>query len=373
MSIKVGITGQTGFIGSHLFNYLKLQEDIDLVNHNVDFQNDHQLKEFVQSCEVIVHLAGVNRHDDPQEIFDGNLMLTHKLIGACKSTLSKPHIIFSSSTQEGNDTAYGRAKQKCRLLFEEWASEIKGRFTGLIVPNVFGPFGRPFYNSVVATFCYQVANDEKPEIKSDAQLNLLYINELVSLIAQFIKDSGRKDHLVKYSVPHTKTISVSEILNILLSYKDQYLSKGNIPSLEDSFNLNLFNTFRCYIPARHYPVHLTQHKDPRGSFVEIIRSGSAGQFSFSTTKPGITRGNHYHTRKAERFAVIQGKAKIQLRKTGTSEITNYYLDGENPSFVDMPVWHVHNITNIGDTDLYTLFWINEPYDARDPDTYLETV
>jgi len=143
--------------------------------------------------------------------------------------------------------------------------------------------------------------------------------------------------------------------------------------LEDSFEKALFNTYRCYIPEDLYPMKLTKHTDDRGSFVEVVRAQTSGQYSYSTTKQGITRGNHYHTRKAERFIVISGKATIQLRKTGTDEVIEYHLDGNEPSFVDMPIWYTHNITNTGDQELLTLFWINEPYYQSDPDTFFENV
>jgi UDP-2-acetamido-2,6-beta-L-arabino-hexul-4-ose reductase len=158
-----------------------------------------------------------------------------------------------------------------------------------------------------------------------------------------------------------------------MSYKALYLDKGEFPALDTPFDLALFNTFRCYIPEEKYPFTLKLNPDQRGMFVEVVRTGSSGQFSYSTTKPGITRGNHFHTRKAERFAVIQGKAKISLRRIGTDHVVDYIIDGETPGFVDMPIWHTHNITNIGDTELLTLFWINEPYNADDPDTYFVNV
>jgi UDP-2-acetamido-2,6-beta-L-arabino-hexul-4-ose reductase len=185
-------------------------------------------------------------------------------------------------------------------------------------------------------------------------------------------DIGETDPV--YQVPHTIEVKVSEVLARLENFKALYFDKGEIPALETRFDLNLFNTFRSYIDqGSHFPVKFTQHTDPRGSFVEIIRLGIGGQVSFSTTVPGITRGNHYHTRKIERFAVIKGKALIQLRKIGTDEVLNFELDGDEPAYVDMPVWYTHNIKNIGDEVLYTNFWINEPYNPEDADTWMEEV
>jgi UDP-2-acetamido-2,6-beta-L-arabino-hexul-4-ose reductase len=167
---------------------------------------------------------------------------------------------------------------------------------------------------------------------------------------------------------------VSEILKDLFYFKDKYIKNGEIPELNSKYQLQLFNTFRSFIDFQtYYPKYLTAHEDNRGAFVEIIRHGISGQASYSTTFQGITRGNHFHTRKIERFTVIQGKALIQLRKIGTDEIFNFELVGSQPSFVDMPVWYTHNIKNIGHEELLTMFWINEPYDPTDPDTYFEKV
>ena len=167
---------------------------------------------------------------------------------------------------------------------------------------------------------------------------------------------------------------VSEILSKLKSYKQDYFENGCIPELRDSFEINLFNTFRCFIDIdSRNPVKLKLHSDERGSFVETIKANTGGQFSFSTTKPGITRGNHFHTRKVERFTVIKGEARIQLRRIGTGKVYDFSLSGSEPAYVDMPVWYTHNITNTGNEDLYTLFWINEFYDPEDPDTFYEKV
>lgn len=371
---KVGITGQSGFMGTHLFNFLSLKEEIELVPFEDDyFKNDASLCSFVKQCDSIVHLAAMNRHGDPQVIYDTNISLVKQLIGACSQTASSPHILFSSSTQEERDNLYGKSKRDGRKLFEEWAVENNTRFTGLIIPNVFGPFGHPFYNSVVATFCHQLTHHEQPRIQVDGQLKLIYINELVEEFYQTLI-TAPVSQINLYQVPHTSEKKVSEILMLLESYKSGYFEQGIFPSLDDPFERNLFNTFLCYMDIREYfPFKLKLHTDERGSFVETAKLNSRGQVSFSTTKPGITRGNHFHTRKAERFAVIKGKAKIQLRKIGTGEVLDFYLDGNEPSYVDMPVWYTHNITNIGESELLTIFWISEHFNADDPDTYFELV
>jgi UDP-2-acetamido-2,6-beta-L-arabino-hexul-4-ose reductase len=197
------------------------------------------------------------------------------------------------------------------------------------------------------------------------------VGELVTKILEVI-DLGI--HNNRLEVLSTYKAKVSEILKILEYFKSSYIDRSEIPSLKNSFELQLFNTFRSFLDIENfYPRKITQHADQRGAFVEIARCGIQGQTSFSTTVPGVTRGNHFHTRKIERFAVIKGKAQIQLRKIGTDEIINFFLDGENPSYVDMPIWYTHNIKNIGTEDLYTIFWINEPYNPADPDTYFVEV
>ncbi|TDT44747.1 UDP-2-acetamido-2,6-beta-L-arabino-hexul-4-ose reductase [Maribacter spongiicola] len=378
MKFRVGITGQAGFVGYHLYSTLALKEQIELVPFKRSFfSNDKALGTFVKSCDVIVHLAAMNRHEDANVIYETNIALVNTLISACDKEKVNPHIIFSSSSQEVNDNLYGKSKKEGKHLFMDWANKGNGKVTSLTIPNVFGPFGKPNYNSVVATFCHKIAHNEEPVIHNDSEVGLIYINDLISKFSKVIEDKIETKNIGKNSyelliAPETH-IKVSKILSLLKQYKSDYMGKGIFPSLEDSFEKALFNTFRCYVPKDHYPVKYTKHTDARGSFVEIARTETSGQFSFSTTVPGITRGNHYHTRKAERFAVISGKALIQLRKIGTDDVIDYYLDGTEPAYVDMPIWHTHNIKNIGDEELITLFWINEPYNEKDADTYFENV
>jgi UDP-2-acetamido-2,6-beta-L-arabino-hexul-4-ose reductase len=371
--IRVGITGNTGFIGYHLYQTLSLYKDeFSLVEFEKSYFNESlKLDAFVYSCDVIVHLAALNRHNEPEVIYETNTSLVKNLIKALERTESKAHLIISSSTQEERDNLYGKSKKECRVLLSEWAKQHKGRLTGLIIPNVFGPFGQPYYNSVVATFCHQIANGETPKIDIDGDLKLIYVGELVEKIIQVIRD---KDNTHELFIPHTAEAKVSEILVKLKYFQNTYQETGEIPALNNDFEFRLFNTYRCYMDiASYFPKKFVQHLDARGGFVEIARQGIPGQTSFSTTLPEVTRGNHYHTRKIERFAVIKGKALIQLRRIGTEDIHEFYLDGDYPAYVDMPLWYTHNIKNIGDDTLYTIFWINEPFDTNNPDTYFEIV
>ncbi len=372
--ITIGITGQAGFVGTHLYNTLGLHPEAfeRIPFEDAYFKDAEKLKYFVSQCDAIVHLAAMNRHNDPEVIYKTNIDLVKQLIDACESTNSTPHILFSSSTQEERNNLYGKSKKDGRELFEQWADRNKAKFTGFIIPNVFGPFGHPYYNSVVATFCHQLTHNEIPKIEVDGEIKLIYVGELVQKIIQHITDY--QSPITNHKVPHTSEIKVSALLKLIEDYKNNYFKKGEIPDLNTSFKKNLWNTFLCYLNhTSFFPFHLKLNTDNRGSFVETVKLNSGGQISFSTTVPGITRGNHYHTCKAERFAVIKGKARIQLRKIGTEEVLSFELDGNSPSFVDIPIWYTHNITNIGDEELFTIFWINEHFNANDTDTYFEKV
>lgn len=373
MKLKIGITGQEGFVGQHLYNTIGLfPEEFERVDYQIDFFKDEQkLQNFVAQCDVIVHLAAMNRHNDPQVLYDTNIGLVKQLINALEFTKSTAHVLFSSSSQEERDNLYGKSKKEGRELLIQWAEGAGGTFTGLVIPNVFGPFGHPYYNSFIATFSHQLSHNEQPKIEIDGEVKLIYVGDLVKVIIDEVRSKKGNEMFV---IPHTDEKKVSTILALLEDYKALYLATGTIPELNSTFELNLFNTFRCYMDIKeHFPVKFTQHTDPRGAFVEVIRLNVGGQVSFSTTFPEITRGNHYHTRKIERFAVIKGKALIQLRRIGTDEVLDFHLSGDEPAYVDMPIWYTHNIKNTGDEELYTIFWINEFFEPNDPDTYFENV
>ena len=368
---RVGITGQAGFIGSHLYNYLGLQPGIERIPFQDDyFDNQNKLAEFVGSCDVLVHLAAVNRHAEAQTLYDTNIGLVQQVIDALETVDHKPHVLFSSSIQEQRDNLYGKSKKDGRELFSRWAAKNQALFTGLVIPNVFGPFGQPFYNSVVSTFSHQLIHNEEPQIHIDAELPLVYVNDLVAEIGRII---DQRRVAPEYPIAESARIKVSRILSKLQQFKQIYVENGIFPDLSNRFDLDLFNTFRSYVPVDFFPRIYPLHADERGRFVELVKTDNGGQTSYSTTRPGITRGNHFHIRKVERFMVINGTAEIKLRRIGSDSVITYQLDGRQPAFVDIPVWVTHNLTNVGEDELVTVFWINERFDPEDEDTFYEIV
>lgn len=324
------------------------------------------LEEFVRGCDAIVHLAGMNRGDEAA-IESTNIGLTQQLIAACQAAGARPHVIFSSSTHFLRDTAYGRSKRACSDLLREWSQREGGTFTNLILPQVFGECGRPFYNSVVATFCHQLAGNESPRVIDDVELQLIHAQRVAREILAHLRQPRGGDA----PVPGSR-ITVRVLLDKLTGMAQQYRNHL-IPAFVDGLDLELFNTFRACLFPRHYPVTLPLREDARGSLFEAVKSLHGGQCFISTTRPGVTRGNHYHVSKVERFLVLGGDALIRVRKLFSGDAVEYRVCGDVPQYIDMPTLHTHNITNVGGGSLTTLFWSHEIFDPERPDTYGEPV
>jgi len=317
-----------------------------------------------------VHLAAMNRGDD-KEIYDTNIELVNKLIKAIDKLNIQPHVIFSSSTQSALDNPYGRSKKEGERLFEEWSKKNKIPVTALIIPNVFGDRGRPFYNSVVATFCHLLTHGGQPQIQVDKEVGLIYINELSEVFWDKVKNSPAGFERV--DIKATATAKVTAILNLLNYFKECYYVKKIVPAFTSNFEKNLYNTFLSYAEPADFEQALTLRTDDRGSLFEVVKEDKGSQIFFSTTKPGIVRGNHYHTRKQEKFCVVKGEAIIRLRRIGTDKIIEYKVSGDKPVVVEMPIFYTHNIENVGAGELCTLFWTNELFNPNDSDTFFEKV
>lgn len=370
--MKILITGQEGFIGYHLYNTIKFNlPDVEIIDFQKKlFESQNDLDKNLSLVDIIIHLAGINRAENEDDVLKKNLIITDKLINSLSRINYSGKLIFASSTQHSYNNSYGKSKKLSSEKFLKASKKNNFTFINLIIPNVFGPFCKPNYNSFIATFCYNEINGIPNNIEVNNQVSLIYINNLTNLIIKKFQTDISTDVLVKEDIK----IKVEDVKAIIEDYKNKYFLDGNIPNLDSNFKINLFTTFHSYIDSeKHFPKNHNLISDNRGSFSEVIRSESVGQVSYSLTNPKQIRGNHFHTRKIERFSVIQGEALIKIRKIGTNKIIKYRLNGKNPSYVDMKVWHTHNIENIGSSKLITMFWINEFYNENDSDTFYEKV
>jgi UDP-2-acetamido-2,6-beta-L-arabino-hexul-4-ose reductase len=369
--LKILISGHQGFIGRHLIRKLKcLKEgyDIDFLT-KADFESNKLINK-ISPNDIIFHFAGVNRDVDDDLVFRKNNFLNESLLSALAEVKFKGKLLFTSSVQENLGTPYGKSKKNARLKFEEYSSLLGFKFYGVIAPNIFGPFCKPDYNSFIATFSSMLIDNKNPLIDNDKEVPLMYVGDFIDEIIKILND----DNEINLNKSLIYNYNVTKVLVKLDNFNDIYCKNGQIPSIDSHFDLCLFNTFRSYINIDDFfPRYHEEHNDNRGSFSELSRAFSQGQTSFSITKKGVTRGNHFHTKKIERFSVIKGKAKIEIREILTDKKFKFMMDGSKPSYVDIPIWHTHNIKNIGDEDLITVFWINEHYNEETSDTYLENV
>jgi len=371
MKKKIVITGVVGFMGSHLRDRFSREQDVEVPSfEDAWFSQPEKLQAVLAGSSTVVHLAAMNRGDD-KEIYATNIELVNKLIKAIDGLNARPHVIFSSSTQTALDNPYGRSKKEGERILEEWSKKSNAPVTVLTIPNVFGDRGRPFYNSVVATFCHLLTHGGQPQIQVDKEIGVIYINELTEIFWDKVKNPPAG--FERADVRATATAKVTEILARLNYFKECFYVKKVVPAFVNNFEKNLYNTFLSYAEPADYEQALTLRTDERGGLFEVVKEDKGSQIFFSTTKPGIVRGNHYHTRKQEKFCVVKGEAIIRLRRIGTDKIIEYKVSGDKPVVVEMPIFYTHNIENVGSGELCTLFWTNELFNPNDSDTFFEKV
>jgi UDP-2-acetamido-2,6-beta-L-arabino-hexul-4-ose reductase len=365
----IGITGADGFFGWHLRCRLKAlhpQARIKAANRKT-FASEEKLTDFVGGCSVIVHLAGANRGSE-SAISEQNPKLAQELTDALRVTGSKPHLVFADSTHRERSTAYGASKKRASGILQGWGREVDAPVANLVFPNLFGEHGRPFYNSAVATFCHQISRGEPCEVNPDGTTELLHIQDAAQVVIDAIAlevDGVRPVRGVELKIP--------DLYRRLVAFRDLYRD-SYVPDVSASnLDLQLFNTLRSYLFPTLYPIQLARHSDDRGSFCELARGFNETQVSVSTTRAGITRGNHFHLNKLERFVVLSGEARIEIRRLFDDVIQTFEVTGERPVAVDMPTLHTHNITNVGQGELLTAFWANDHFDPAQPDTFAELV
>lgn len=359
------MTGAGGFLGWHTRAAL-LETGTKVAPVRVGDGFDlAEAAQAIDGAPRLIHIAGVNRASE-DEILAGNVSFAEQMAAALRRTEAPPPVIvFANSTQAGNGSAYGEGKARAAGVLAAAALEVGSEFVDLKLPNLFGEHGRPFYNAVTATFCHLISQGEEPKVQQDKELTLLHVQNAADLLTG-TADAARQDSLQRLE-------TVSGLLGRLLVYANVY-KRGEIPDISDPFDRDLFNTYRSYAIGTHTPIQLTRHADQRGSFFEVIRShGGPGQSSFSTTTPGVVRGDHFHRRKVERFTVLSGRARISLRKVFTREVLQFDVEGDRPVAIDMPTMWAHSITNTGSDDLYTSFWTNDLFDPSHADTVSEVV
>ena len=361
--MKVVVTGADGFLGWHVRARLKALTDYQVVA--MGRHNWAQLDDHVADADAVIHLAGVNRGSD-DEVEQGNTSLARELVDAVHRTAARPRIVYANSIQSGNGTPYGNGKEAAASILREAAGSLGGECVDVRLPNLFGEHGRPRYNSFVATFVHAVVAGETPTV-TDREVPLLHAQRAAQVLIDAL------DGPTSVVEPKGTPTTVRDVLETLQGFNRLY-AEGDVPALTSDFDVDLFNTLRAARFPEHYPIPLVPRSDDRGRLVEVVRAHAGqGQTFVSTTKPGITRGEHFHLRKVERFVVVSGTARISLRKVLTDEVVSFDVSGESPVIVDMPTMWAHNITNTGTSELTTLFWTNELFDPAAPDTFPEPV
>ena len=369
--MKVLVTGADGFIGKNLCLELK-NKGYEVLKYDLDVPFE-KLKEFISITDYIIHLAGINRPLSKEEFYDGNTNFSLKLIDLIKKSKRIILVIFSSSTQAELDNDYGKSKKQAEDLFFAFMEENKNPVAIYRLTNVFGKWCRPNYNSVVATFCYNITHNLPIEIRDkDYSVNLVYIDDVVEeFISKLenIKNCLEKRILEVYPI---YSISLGSLANKLYSFLEVRKS-FYVPTFKDEIDRKLYATFLSYYESDKFSYYLKMNIDERGSFTELIKTFNDGQVSVNISQPGIIKGNHYHHTKNEKFIVVSGKCEIKFRKIGTKEIFTYRVSGEKIQAVDIPPGYTHSIKNIGNTDSVTIMWASEVFDANNPDTYCEEV
>lgn len=361
---RIAVTGASGFIGSNLTVQLRERGfDVVAISHHLDAA---QLLEALRGCELVFHLAGVNRPADERDFITGNQTMTERLLAAlCVSTPSPP-VVYASSVQASADNPYGRSKRAAELMIEAYGRNTGAAVSVLRLPNIFGKWCRPNYNSVVATFCHNIARGLPITVNDpSATLSLLYIDDLVAhLIASAQNPRATADLVSDWPIYEA---TLGELATHLENFRDSRISlvTGRVGT---GFLRALHATYVSYLPPAGFDYPLNAHTDPRGMFVEMLRTPDSGQFSFFSAHPGITRGGHYHHSKTEKFLVVQGEARFGFRHIVTGETLEIFTSGETPRVVEtVPGW-AHDVTNVGEQTMLVLLWANELFDPQRPDT-----
>ena len=381
--MKILITGANGFVGKNLVSTLKNIKDGKDKTRNIDIEDIYSydvdntiedLKKYTGDCDFVFHLAGINRPKDISEFYQGNATFTETLCSLLEEHDNKSPILISSSIQASRDNDYGKSKKEGEEYLLNHGKKMDSKVYIYRLANLFGKWCRPNYNSVTATWCYNVANGKDIQINDpNVELPLCYIDDVVNEFINALEGNPTASKNEIYEVIPVHYIKLGELANIIKSFKE---SRGtlNVPNMkEGSLEKKLYSTYLSYLPKDKFSYPLKMNTDQRGSFTEFLKTEEYGQVSVNVSKPGITKGQHWHHSKNEKFLVVSGKGLIQFRDIYSDEIIEYYVSGDKLEVIDIPTGYTHNIINIGESDMVTIMWANEKFDPEHPDTYYEEV
>jgi UDP-2-acetamido-2,6-beta-L-arabino-hexul-4-ose reductase len=365
---QVAITGGFGFLGWHTACRLRALHGVEPIRLGRQHLADPDgLSEVLVGVDTVIHIAGVNRADTEAEVESGNAGAAESLAAALRASGRPIDVVYANSVQAELDNAYGRGKAHAAGVLAAACADGGGHFADLLLPNLFGEHGRPGYNSFVATFAHEVAAGRTPSVTGDREIELLHAQDAA---AALIAAAGQDVR----TLVHGEAVGIGTVLGMFEEFHELYGGRGEIPDVSTRLRLNLFNTYRAAAFADAPLVAPQVHSDDRGDLFETVRShGGTGMSYASTTKPGQKRGEHYHLHKIERFVVVKGEAEIQLRRLLHDDVVTLRVGGDRPVFVDMPTLWVHNIRNVGEGDLLTVFWADQLLDPENPDQFPETI
>lgn len=365
--MNILVTGARGFIGKNLLVELNNKGYNNIFEVTRDTTNE-ELFEYAKECDFVYHLAGVNRPKDDSEFMEGNYGFTSKLLEFLNENENKAPIVITSSIQAEMDNPYGRSKKAGEDIIFEHGKVNSSDVYVYRLPNVFGKWSRPNYNSVVSTFCHKIARNEEISVNDkDVELTLVYIDDILNEFTSLLESEGTKKGEF-YRIPIEHKVKLGDLADLIYSFKESRVNRY-IPNMGDDFTRKLYSTYLSYLPEDDFSYDLKMHEDHRGSFTEFIRTAERGQVSVNVSKPGITKGDHWHHTKNEKFLVVSGKGVIRFRKLGEEKVVEYKVSGDKLQVVDIPTGYTHSIVNLGNSDMVTIMWANECFDPDNPDTY----
>lgn len=369
---KVLVTGAKGFIGKNLVLELKNRKTFEVFECDVDTTED-QLAQFAKECEFVFHLAGVNRPQRTEEFMEGNYGFTTKLLEILQKNGNRSPILMSSSIQAKLDNDYGKSKKAGEDYILDYGSKNSIATYVFRLPNVYGKWCRPNYNSAIATFCNNIARGLEIKVNDRSTLlTVVYIDDVVNAFIDATDGIVARDDDGYCKVSIEDKITLGEIVDTLYSFKDSRKTLS-VANMNRGVIKKLYSTYLSYLPEDEFAYDLRMNADARGSFTEFLRTDGQGQVSINISKPHIVKGNHWHHTKNEKFLVVKGTGVIRFRKIGTDKVIEYPVSGDKLQVVDIPCGYTHNIENVGDDDMVTVMWANEPFDKDRPDTFYEEV